>query len=244
MPQTQTPNIFSKPGRMRDYSPAADTYAGDIVVIGKNVFLATNDIAASATSALGLLGVPVGGALHCDGVWRVNKDSSVFADGDVVHWQAAGTPVVGAATTGAASATSAGGVVMGRAVGAALTGDQYVNVLVEPSPHNGAQTQTVAAAGSAQGDAGAITVTGPTSVVLATGADATKGVVLPAPVAGQIVVVKNRDSDNAILKVYPATGGTINALAANGALSMAAKTSAVFVAFSATQWYTVPLLPS
>jgi hypothetical protein len=56
--------------------------------------------------------------------------------------------------------------------------------------------------------------------------------------------VKNADAANAILKVYPDTGDAINALAANAALSMAAKTSAVFVAFDATTWYTIPLLPS
>jgi len=103
--------------------------------------------------------------------------------------------------------------------------------------------QTVAAAGSVQGDAGAITVSSP-GLAFVTGADATKGVVLPAAVAGYDIVVKNDDAANAILKVYPASGDIINALGANNAISMAAKTSALFVALDATTWYTVPLLPS
>ena len=48
----------------------------------------------------------------------------------------------------------------------------------------------------------------------------------------------------AILKIYPATGGTINALSANGALSIAASTTTILTATSTTQWYSHPLLAS
>jgi hypothetical protein len=99
---------------------------------------------------------------------------------------------------------------------------------------------TVAAAGSAQGDAAALA----TGFTLVTGADGTKGVILPAAAAGKQVEIKNDDAANAVLKVYPATGDAINAIAANGALSMAAKTSALFTAYDATTWYTTPLVPS
>ena len=99
---------------------------------------------------------------------------------------------------------------------------------------------TVAAAGSSQSDAAAIAE----GFTLVTAADATKGVKLPAAAAGKVCVVKNGDAAIAVLKVYPNTDDAINALSANAALSMAAKTSAVFVAYDATTWYTVPLLPS
>jgi len=98
----------------------------------------------------------------------------------------------------------------------------------------------VAATGSAQGDAAAIA----TGFTHATAADGTKGVVLPAAAAGKVCFVKNADAANAVLKVYPNTDDAINAIAANTALSMAAKTSAVFIALDATTWYTIPLLPS
>jgi len=98
----------------------------------------------------------------------------------------------------------------------------------------------VAAAGSAQGDAAAVAA----GFTHATGADGTKGVKLPAAAAGKICIVKNADAANAVVKVYPNTDDAINALAANNALSMAAKTAAMFVALDATTWYTVPLLPS
>lgn len=103
--------------------------------------------------------------------------------------------------------------------------------------------EAVAAAGSAQGDATAITETGP-AFIHGTGADGTKGIILPAAAAGRILFIKNSDAANAVLKVYPASGDAINALAGDVAISMAAKTSAVFVALDATTWYTIPLLPS
>lgn len=106
------------------------------------------------------------------------------------------------------------------------------------SPPGVVASASVAATGSAQGDAAAI-LPGLTKV---TAADGTKGVVLPAAVAGLVCYVKNSVAQ--ILKVYPASGDAINALAGDAAISMAASTSAVFVAFDSTTWYTIPLLPS
>jgi hypothetical protein len=80
-----------------------------------------------------------------------------------------------------------------------------------------------------------------------TGADATKGVALPTGVAGLVVIVKNDDTANAVLKVYSANDGNsaaINAVASGTAYSMAAKTSCMFVAYSATQWFSIPLVAS
>jgi hypothetical protein len=96
----------------------------------------------------------------------------------------------------------------------------------------------VAATGSVQGDAAALSF----GINTVTAADAAKGVVLPTAVAGAIVIVKN--VDNAVLKIYPASGGTINVLSADAAISAAARTCPMFIATSATQWYTMPLLPS
>lgn len=97
---------------------------------------------------------------------------------------------------------------------------------------------TVAATGSVQTDAAALG----TGVNLVTGADATKGVILPTGANGKFILVKN--NTNAVLKVYPKTGGIINALSANAALSMAALTSAVFFTVDGLNWVTIPLLPS
>lgn len=97
---------------------------------------------------------------------------------------------------------------------------------------------TVAATGSDQAGAASVDV----GFTLVSAADGTKGVKLPAAAAGKRVEIKN--NVNAVLKVYPATGDAINAIAANSALSMAALTSAVFNAYDDTTWYTTPLVPS
>lgn len=100
----------------------------------------------------------------------------------------------------------------------------------------------VAAAGNDNTNAAAITAYG---VVHATGADGTKGVKLPAAAAGKVVIIKNADAANAILKVYPGASDKINSgTATTGSLNMAAKTAAMFIAIDDVDWFTVPLLPS
>lgn len=101
-------------------------------------------------------------------------------------------------------------------------------------------TATVAADGSNQSEATAIA----DGFTLVTAANAAKGVKLPAAAAGTLCFIKNEDSANAVLKVYPNTDDAINAIAANTEIDMAAKTSAVFIAYDVTTWYTIPLLPS
>ena len=97
-----------------------------------------------------------------------------------------------------------------------------------------------AAAGSTRADATALTA----SFSWVTGADATKGVVLPAPTAGRLVVIKNDDAANAILKVYAPGSAKINGVAGTTAFSMAAKTACWFVAYDTTDWFSVPLVAS
>ncbi len=95
------------------------------------------------------------------------------------------------------------------------------------------------AAGSTNADAASIN----NGYAVVSGADGTKGVILPAGVKGNYVTVKN--AGGSALKVYPPAGAAINGLTATtGAISLAANTVARFVFASATQIYTEPLLPS
>jgi len=135
--------------------------------------------------------------------------------------------------TGAVSAASA-------AVTGAVTAASVSATTVTASGSLVIKSATVAAAGANQGNAAAVTA----GFTLVTGADATKGVVLPAASAGLVVIIKNADAANAVLKVYPASGDAINALSANASYDMAAKTSMLLVAYDSTTWYTVPLLAS
>jgi len=99
---------------------------------------------------------------------------------------------------------------------------------------------TVAATGSGQGDAAAVAE----GFTLVTAADATKAVLLPAAAAGAMCLIKNEDSANAVLPIFPASGDAINALAGDASLDIAAKTAVLLVAYDATTWYSLPLLAS
>jgi uncharacterized membrane protein len=96
----------------------------------------------------------------------------------------------------------------------------------------------VAATGSTQANAAALAE----GLNVVSAADGTKGVRLPTAVAGMVVIVKNTAA--AALKIYPAVGGAINAVSADGAYSITNTTSVLLVASSATQWYSVPLVAS
>ena len=99
-------------------------------------------------------------------------------------------------------------------------------------------TATVAAAGSTQSDAAAIA----TGFTLVSAADAAKGVKLPTAAAGLVCIVKNNVA--AVLKIWPNTDDAINAIAANANDTLAASTAAIYIAYNATTWYSIPLLPS
>jgi hypothetical protein len=90
---------------------------------------------------------------------------------------------------------------------------------------------SISAAGSSQGDA---TVLAKAFNVVST-VSAGQGVVLPTAVAGMRVTIIN--TSGATLLVYPATGGTINALATNAGYSLPTLGRLDYIATSTTQWY-------
>jgi hypothetical protein len=90
----------------------------------------------------------------------------------------------------------------------------------------------ISAAGSTQGTATAITK----EINVVSTVSAGQGVILPG-VAGTVITITN--SSATALLVYPASGGVINTLATNTALSIPAGATLQFVAPTATQWYTV-----
>ena len=231
----QTPAKSVANGDWQDYTAAAAVVAGDVIVVGSRAHPSPINLAASEL-----------GALPLEGIWDVPKATGSVTAGDAIYWDATGTPNVGDASSGAATKTSGSNAFMGYATAAAASGDTYVRVRLSDGPTTNAQpslsVEDVAAAGSAQGDATAIGSS--TGHAYCTGADGTKGVKLPTAVAGKMIFVKNDDAANAILKVYPATGDNINGLSANAAISMAAKTAAVFVCRNADKWSTFSLLPS
>lgn len=84
----------------------------------------------------------------------------------------------------------------------------------------------------------AVPLTGDVNVVGTSSATASTGVRLPAGVAaGDSVAVYNAGAN--ATAIYPQVGGTINALSANAALSLAAGGKALLVATSATGWMAI-----
>ena len=99
---------------------------------------------------------------------------------------------------------------------------------------------TVAAAGTTQGTAAALSIG--TNVI--TGSNSTAGGILPATAkpGDEVTVITTTAAQTTA--IYPPAGAAINALAANASLSMAAVTSATFICISATQSYSTPKTPS
>jgi hypothetical protein len=147
-------------------------------------------------------------------------DASNLVDGDVIKWDATAQKFKRAAT-----------------VTANLVGNVTGNV-------TGLSRRTVnpdlAAAGTVLADAAQLLE----GFTVVTGADGTKGVKLPAtPVAGTEVWIKGTTAG--VLKVWPDAAATINAIGANGAISLTTGAMpAMFIAKSPTQWYSFPLVAS
>ena len=92
-------------------------------------------------------------------------------------------------------------------------------------------TNNVTAGTNAQGQ-GALT----TDInVITTAAAAPSGVTLPTATQGRRIVIVNKGAN--IINVYPATGGSIDALAANAAIAIPVNGLLEFNASSTTQWY-------
>ena len=111
-----------------------------------------------------------------------------------------------------------------------ITGNTTQNALIMG-------VQSVAAAGSDQAGAGAITQ-GSGAVVIATGADNTKGIRLPLLsdcTVGEAYFVMNNLS-NKTLEVYPGSGDAINVSSDNTAITVAADTINIFICMDSAEW--------
>ena len=109
---------------------------------------------------------------------------------------------------------------------------------VDPSDVSGAMRDAstassalTARAGGGQGSATALPSAFNRVTTVATAGDSVK---LPAAVAGAMIVVRNGTATS--MDVFPQTGQSINALAANTALAVAANTTAFFVSTVTGKW--------
>lgn len=228
----QEPTKLSGPGESIDYTPAAAVTGGDVVVVNGIVGVSPVDIAANQK-----------GSLTVEGLAYVPKTTAAWTAGLPVYWNSTGDPDGGTSGTGAANQLG-NGVYMGLCPLAAASGDDRGYVLLnERGAFGGGMpripTQAVTATGSSQSDAAALFE----GLNVVTGADGTKGVLLPAAVAGAQVIIKGVTAG--VLKVYPATGDAINALSANAAYSLTTGAMpTTLIAYDATTWYSLPLVAS
>jgi hypothetical protein len=125
---------------------------------------------------------------------------------------------------------------------ATINGATVTNSTVT-SPTVTIRTATFAAAGANIATANAITTTYP-AFILATGANGSAGVQLPAGTAGAQYTIHNSPAANAALKVYPQVNSQINEAGSNTALTIAANSSCILTAYNATHWYSTPKVPS
>lgn len=96
-------------------------------------------------------------------------------------------------------------------------------------------TTAISAAGSTQGTATGLTTD--VNVVSSSTAGTQFGVRLPAATTGMTITVINTSANS--IAVYPATGGTIDALASNAAFTLGSGARLQFIATSSTQWYSL-----
>lgn len=121
-----------------------------------------------------------------------------------------------------------GPVVSDNGFEGAITGDVFINV------------ETVAATGANQDSAAELDW----GFTLVTGADNTKGVILPEAIVGGTVTVLNAVT-NKTVEVYPASGETINAANADIPVTVGNAESSVFIAISDSAWRTItPATPT
>lgn len=199
---------------MVDYENASAISGGDVVVLAGIPHIAHTAFEADRGASLACRG----------GVYRAVAGPDL-ADNEEVYWNDINNVLTNLANGNShfGRITPSGGNTTGKIVTA-------IHAPRGNTPNG--TVQTVASAGSVQGDAASLT--GGFNTV--TGADGTKGVILPPAVAGgPPVYIYNAVATNG-LKFYPATGDTLNGGSANAALTMEGKTLAVCYPVDATNW--------
>lgn len=135
---------FVSEGRTIDHTPGSAVSAGDVVVQGPLVGVATRDIAASAL-----------GALAVEGIFDVAMAAVTITAGAAIYWDADGDPVGGTAGTGAATNVATGNTFMGFAIAARADTATTVRVVLMSTDATALTSQNL----SALADVGALAYT-------------------------------------------------------------------------------------
>ena len=190
-------------------------------VAGANVSGAVG-LATYATTANSVAGANVSGAVTY--ATTANSVAGANVSGTVSSATTAGTVTTAAQPNITSVGTLTSLTVSGNISSANLTTSGYTFASVGTG---------ISAAGTVQGNATVIAKQINVVSTVASGA----GVVLPAAVAGMTIYITNTTANS--LLVYPASGGAINSLATNAALTQAANSTIHYIAPTTTQWYSV-----
>ena len=191
-----------------------------------------------------------GNNAYVDGGITVQGSSSFGGTTTVSGLTATGTTTLASATGAQTSSFGAGATTSGSLktlnIGTAGVSGSTTAINIGSAVSGATSTTTlnglvvdsisaaVSAAGATQGTATGLVSNINNVTVVAAAAD---GVRLPTAVAGMRILVRNSDALDT-LKIYPATGGQINALGSNAAYSLIAGLTIELMATTATQWYT------
>ena len=175
-----------------------------------------------ATTANSVAGANVTGAVSY--ATTANSVAGANVSGTVSSATTAGTVTTAAQPNITSVGTLTSLSVSGNISSANLTTSGYTFVSVGTG---------ISAAGTVQGNATVIAKQINVVSTVASGA----GVVLPSAVAGMTIYITNTSANS--LLVYPASGGAINSLATNAAITQAANSTLHYIAPTTTQWYSV-----
>jgi len=191
-----------------------------------------------------------GNNAYVDGGITVQGSSSFGGTTTVSGLTATGTTTLASATGAQTSSFGAGATTSGSLktlnIGTAGVSGSTTAINIGSAVSGATSTTTlnglvidsisaaVSAAGATQGTATGLVSNINNVTVVASAAD---GVRLPTAVAGMRILVRNTDALDT-LKIYPATGGQINALGSNASYSLIAGLTIELMATTTTQWYT------
>jgi len=175
-----------------------------------------------ATTANAVAGANVSGAVSF--ATTANAVAGANVSGQVANALIAGTVYTASQPNITSTGTLTSGTSSGNIQGSNVIATAY---------HSRSIGVGISAAGTTQGTATALTKEINVVNTVASGA----GVVLPAAVAGMVIIVNNTSANT--LAVYPTSGGIINSGLTNAAYSHVSGASLQYYAISSAQWYTV-----
>jgi len=184
------------------------------------------------TSVGTLTSLTVSGNITAGNVDGGNLVSANFLQGTVITAAQPNITSVGTLT----SLTVSGNANVGNigATNGVFTGNLTVGNIVNNGYNIRSVGTGIAAAGTVQGNATAITKE---FNLVSSVPSSSNGVVLPTAVAGMAISIVN--STSTTMNVYPAAGAQINALGTNIPLTHSGNATLQYIALTSTQWYTV-----